>query len=78
MPSRFDAATVQVLAVAFDRAWVMLTDVDETALTDIPHARRYALAKRIAARVNEGLMDPHQLACDAVSFVHNTVRPMST
>jgi hypothetical protein len=75
--SRFDASAMKVLALAFDRAWAMLRSADETALTDIPHARRYAIAKRIVTKANEGVMDPNQLASDAFSFVRETVRPAS-
>ena len=70
IPSRFDTESARTIAIAFDRAWTMLGEVIDVAFIDLPHACRYALAKRIVAKANEGMADPNDLAADAFAFVH--------
>ena len=77
IPSRFDTESARTIAIAFDRAWAMLGEVIDVAFIDLPHARRYALAKRIVAKANEGMADPNDLAADAFAFVHKSMHTVT-
>jgi hypothetical protein len=55
----------------------MLGEAIDVASIDLPHARRYALAKRIVAKANEGMADPNDLAADAFAFVHGSIHTLT-
>ncbi len=74
---RFNTDAVRTIALAFDQAWAMLGEAMDVASIDLPHARRYALAKRIVAKANEGMADPNDLAADAFAFVHGSMHTLT-
>jgi hypothetical protein len=68
--ARFDPSLTSILTQAFDRAWATVEASGAAAALDGgASALREAIALRIVAMANAGLLNATDLAMDALSYV---------